>query len=315
MGIVLLVIVTIAVILNGTIAATQQADRHLSAMRTAAQRGQKVALEVSGLASTSRKLFSGDDVGQGYLGALALGTLTRDNTARLPVVAEDAVMDDDDADLPLTGNILLFIRESDPAPCVADALNGKIRSIDTFRLICVYPHMTTQSLAANRGAARDLVIWRSVAYPSWSQINDIADATQKKNVLKDLYVRFGYRQAWDPEAAVTAAFYRFDATGTLNGTPEAAFSIPEDRTVSDRGRLVYARAELATTADDEFSTRRVLSDDSTATAWKPNGFEVKVTGTLHTRKLWIHLVVEVAEQGGARTAVLPATVIATCQDM
>jgi len=313
MVIVVLVITMISVVLNGTIAATQDADNFLSAMRSSAQRGQRIALEVSTLVGSSRKLFTGDEVGEDYLAALDLDDLPVALGARLPVAEEDAVLDEDAEDAPMTGNVLLFAREADAATCVANATSGTLRQIDTMRFVCIYPHVTSQTIAAHSGPARDLVIWRSVLYPSWTQIQEIPDATQRKSVLKDLYVRYGCREAWNPDAGVDAAFYRIDKDGNLALTPVPGMTIPEDENVSDRGRLVYARSQLAPTDENSFAKQGVLTaDDET---WQPEGFEVKVTGLDHTRKLWIHLVTESPQAGGARRAVMPFTVIATCQDM
>jgi hypothetical protein len=312
-SIVVFLVATVSIVLHGAVTATSSADSFLGAMRSAAERSDKIGYEVSSLVNTSRKLFQGDDVGKAYLAALQL-PLAVAPTARLPVIAEDEVLDDDTVGTPMTGNILLFVREADPAPAVANPLLGIVRHIDTYRFVCIYPHQTANQLVPERPDALDLVIWRSVVFPSWQQVTEIQDATQRKNVLKDLHKRFGYRQAWNPDGASNASFYTFQADGNIDGSPTATFQIKEDPAVSEQGRLVYARTQLARTEASGFAARAVLSQDDPS-VWMPNGFEVKVTGASRSRQAWIHLVLEVPEPGGHRTAVLASTLIANCQDL
>jgi hypothetical protein len=311
--IVVFLVATVSIVLHGAVTATSDADQFLSAMQRAAERCDKVGYEVSSLVNTSRKFFQSDDVGKGYLAGMQL-PLGIAPGARLPVIVEDESLDDDEVGEPTTGNILLFVREANPAPAVADPLLGKVRHIDTYRFVCIYPHQTTSTLVPEQPPALDLVVWRSVVFPSWQQITEIQDATQRKNVLKDLHKRFGYRHAWNPDGALGASFYAFQADGNIDGSPLGNFTVKEDPSVSEQGRLVYARTQLARTDEDAHSTRAVLSQDD-AEIWSPNGFEVKVTGASRSRQVWIHLVLEVPEVGSHRTATLASTLIANCQDL
>ncbi|MCP5110460.1 MAG: hypothetical protein GY953_06455, partial [bacterium] len=168
---------------------------------------------------SSRKLFGSDTVGDGYLQALDLSRDPPAAAARLPVFDEVNGLGPDISGDPRTGNMLLFVRESDAAPAVADPSTGKIRYIDTYRFVAVYPRLSTRFIVqdAPRELAKDLVLWRSLAFPSHSQIMAVTDATERANVVRDLYDRFEYGMAWDPNGSVDSAFYAMDTLGNVAG--------------------------------------------------------------------------------------------------
>ena len=207
------------------------------------------------------------------------------------------------------------MREADAAPAVADPATGKLRYVDTYRFVCIYPHDTNRMVVTTvpRNNARDLVIWRSEPFPSYDQIMDISDATEQQNVIQDLFNRFGYEYAWDPNEAVDDAFYAMDGLGSMAGTPTPSLTIEEDVNVSDRGRLVYANVQLAGTDNTNHHRRAVLSVEDPAT-WAPNGFETKIVGPSGSRKVWINLVVETQATRG-QLAVQACTVIASTKDL
>lgn len=304
-----------ALVVERTLASTNEAERYLSAIRKATERGQNLAYEIREAVSASRKLFGNDATGQGYFGALDLTRDPPDAGARLPRFDEVNVLGPDKAGDPHTGNILLFVREADAAPTVADPASGKIRYIDTYRFVCIYPRVTDRYLVQDepRQLAKDLVMWRSGAYPSYSQIMAITDPIERENVIRDLYTRFEYDLAWDPNAAVNSAFYAMDALGTMSSTPTPSPTIDEDLNISDRGRLVYANVQLARTTTASHTRRPVFTLDDLAT-WAPDGFEVKIVGASGSRKVWLHLVVEVQAAYG-RVAAHGSTVIASTKDL
>lgn len=314
---VLAILALMALVVERTLASTHETERYLSGVRKATERGQKLAYEIREAVSASRKLWGADAMGQAYLDALQLDRDPIMGTARLPVFDEvNGLGPDEDGD-PRTGNVLFFVREADAAPAVADPATGKVRYIDTYRFICIYPRLTGRNVVVdgpnNTRPAVDLVMWRSIAFPSHSQIMAISDGTERENVVRDLYNRFEYDLAWDPNASVSSAFYELDPLGTVNGTPMADPSIDEDLNLSDRGRLVYANLQLART-DASNHTRRPMFVQDDPEDWVPEGFEVKVVGASGSRKVWIRLVVETQAAKG-RIAVHPSTVIASTKDL
>jgi hypothetical protein len=292
---------------------TQEAERYLAAVRTATERGQKIAYDVTEIVSASRKLYGRDATGQGYLDHL---DLTRDPLApgvRLPLFDEVNPIGPDVVGDPRTGNAILFVREADAAPCVADPATAKIRYIDTYRFVFVYPHRTARTVVNGQGVAWDLVIWRSVPFPSRAQILAITNATEKQNVIKDLYTRYGYDVCWDPNGPATSTFYGLDVAGNMAALPNANPTIEEDLDVSERGRLVYADVQLAATDPASKARSAVFSMDDPQ-VWSPHGLEVKVVGASGSRKVWIHIVVE-AQASHGRVAVMDSTMIASTRDL
>ncbi len=303
-----------ALVIERTLSTTNDAEQYLATVRRVTERGQKISYEVFDSVSASRKLFQNDGVGQGYLAALDLSRDPLLAGARLPLFDEMGTLGPDLAGDPHTGNVLLFVREGDPAPCVADATTEKIRYIDTYRFVCVYPHLETRRLVAkDPRKAVDLVVWRSIPYPSYSQIMAIQSTAERKSVVADLYARYGTQVAWDPNGAVDQAFYAVDYLGTVSGTPISSPLVAEDVDVSGRGRLVYANVQLARTDATSYYRRPVFTMDDPA-SWVPEGFEVKVAGASGSRKVWLHVVVE-AQATPGRVAVHANTMIASTRDL
>ena len=308
----LVIVSLMALVVERTLASTREAEQMLDAVRRSTERGQNLAYEIREAVSASRKLFGNDVNGNAYLDALDLTRDPLDPNARLPTFDEVNGLGPDGSMDPRTGNMLLFVREADAAPAVADPATGKIRHIDTYRFICIYPRVTSRFIVQiePREVAKDLVVWRSVAYPSQSQILAVSNATERANVVKDLYDRFGYDMAWDPNGAVPDAFYAMDTLGNIAATPVADPTIDEDQNLSDRGRLVYANVQLGPTDGSVYHKRKIFTVD----AWDPDGFEVKIVGASGSRKVWMHLVVEVQASAG-RVTQHTSTVIASTKDL
>lgn len=304
----------IGFVIERTLTTTHNAERYLSALRRATERGQKISYEIYDAVSASRKLFQRDAVGDDYLASLDLSRDPLMPAARLPLFDEVGGLGVDATGDPRTGNVLLFVRESDPAPCIADSSTGLVRYIDTYRFVCIYPHRADREVVTSRNEnARDLVIWRSVPYPSLSQVAAIEDVDERASVVADLFSRYGHALAWDPNEDVDHAFFAIDHLGTISGTPEPAPLIEEDVEVSSRGRLEYANVQLAPTQAGSYHRRAVFTTDDPAD-WQPHGFEVKITGASGSRKVWVHLVVECESRRG-ETAVHENTMIASTRDL
>jgi prepilin-type N-terminal cleavage/methylation domain-containing protein len=303
-----------SLVIERTLTTTYNSERYLSAVRKATERGQKISYEIFDSVSASRKLFQGDALGMDYLEALELDRDPIAAAARLPVFDEVGALGPDVVGDPRTGNVLLFVRESDPAPCVADPMTGRVRYIDTYRFVCVYPHLTDGRIVADDAEnALDLIVWRSVPYPSLSQINAIQDVGERAKVVADLFSRYGHEVAWDPNQPVGQAFHEIDFLGVVNGVPEADPVIEEDPDASSRGRLAYTKVQLARTVPGAYHRRAVFTLDD-PNDWEPNGFEVKVSGASGSRKVWIHLVVECQARRG-ETAVHENTMVASTRDL
>lgn len=313
MSITLVIVAMMSLVVERVLSSTQDAERYMAAVRLTTERGQRIAYDVREVVSSSRKLYGNDAVGQGYRAAL---DLSRDPVApgvRLPTFDEVSPLGPDTAGDPRTGNCVLFVREADPAPCVALPATGKARFIDTYRFVFIYPRVSGRQIVTGQGLGWDLVLWRSEAFPSRTQILGITDLTERRNVVKDLYSRFGYRHAWDPSGTVANGFYGLDVLGNLATVPAAGMTIDEDPDVSERGRLVYADVQLAGTGSGTRARRPVFTADDPGT-WSPHGFEVKVVGASGSRKVWMHIVVE-SQAGQDRTAVMESTMIASTKDL
>lgn len=327
--VVVVMLASASVVMNMAVSTTQSADDYLKALGRATERGQRITFEVADLVSQSRRIFEDDEMGQEYLAALELGTTRPDTGARLPVIEAASALDVDTADASYTGNMLMFVREGDAAPAVADATQKLTRDIDTYRMFAIFPQQTDRYLFPSGAAARDLVIWRSLAYPSHEQLMAIGNLDQRKAVVMDLVERFGFTYAWDPREYIGSAFYALNASGEIALEPELAgqiaidpllpevttplFVIPEDRALSQRGRLVYAGVQLAPT-DPTVALRRAILTAEDVSVWAPNGFELKVSGPSGSRQVWIHVVVEVPAVDGRKRATQACTRIAHTRD-
>jgi hypothetical protein len=303
-----------ALILERTLSTTRRTERYLEAVRKATERGQSLAYDLRLLVSSSRRLLHNDDIGRAYLAALDLQRDPPLVGARLPVADDLGRLELDPTGDPRTGNMLLFVQESDAVAATAVASTAQVRMIDTYRFICVYPRPTSRYVVQGRGrqVANDLVVWRSRVFPNCTQLRDIEDAGQRQSVVADLCGRFGMDMAWEPNKDVDESFFRIDGFGNIAAAPLTDPDIEEDLQASDRGRLVYRNLQLAPSRSDAYR-RSVFTTDEPET-WAPGGFEVKVVGPSGARQVWMRLVVE-TEAGREEVAVLPSTVIASVRDL
>jgi type II secretory pathway pseudopilin PulG len=300
-------------VIERTVSGVVDTERTMRAVRNTTERGQQLTDRVRDLVCMSRKLYQNDAIGNAYLAKLSRTRFTPLAGARLPLVDEVNPMGPDVAGTPQTGNCLLFLREGDPYRAVADKPTKKIRSIDTYRLVCIYLAQSTKTVVAGGLQAVELVEWRSDAYPNYTQVSGIASATEKTAVVKDLYARFGVDYLWDPTGSVASSFYAIDGSGNIAASPTAVASIPEDLNVSFGGRLVSGNMAIARTDTTSKVRMPMFTADAVAT-WTPNGFEVKVTGPSGARQVWIHVTVEQQAAKG-RVPAQTTTAVANTRDL
>jgi len=307
------ILTLLALAVERTLTSASDNERYLTAVRRATERGQQACYEVFRAVSASRKLLQDDGFGNAYLNALDLSRLPPADDSRLPRIDETGELGPDVPGNPMTGNLLLFVEESDPAPAVADGTTGKLRYVDTYRFICVYRTQTDRVLVAGAPAAHDLVLWRSVPFPSYAQLVAIEDPDEQANVVSDLFDRFGYQRAWDAGAPVGSSFYALSTMGVISSSPQPDPTIDEDPDQTLAGRLVAENVQLAPT-DVESQPRTPVFTVEEPTVWAPDGLEVKIAGASGSRKIWIHLVVESPASKG-RVAVHASTMIASTRDL
>ncbi len=308
----LALITMMALVVERTLAATQDAHKYLDCTRRVKERCEKVSYEVYEAISSSRRVYGRDATGEGYRQALDLSGLPPIPGTRLPLPDETRDMGPDLPGEPRTGNMLLFVRESDPVSCLANALTGEVRYIDIHRFACFYPHQTDRHIiSADARDAVDLVLWYSLGYPSHPQLTAIADDDDRRQVVLFLYDA-GYRHAWDPDGPVGETFYALQSTGLIDPSPVPDPTIEESPDVSQHGRVVYSNAQLARTVPTSAARRGIFTLDAPED-WVPEGFELKVTGSSGHRKVWLHVVVE-GESARSREAVHSTTLIASVRD-
>ena len=307
------VVALMTLVIERTVSGVVDTERTMRAVRNTTERGQQSTDRIRDLVCMSRKLYQNDAIGNGYLAKLSRTRFTPLAGARLPTFDEVNPMGPDVAGTPLTGNCLLFLREGDPYRAIADKPTKKMRSLDTYRLVCVYLAQSTRTVVAGGSAALELVEWRGHAYPNFTQVSGITPATEKTQVAKDLYSRFGVDYLWDPTGPVASSFYAIDGTGNIAASPTVVASIPEDLNVSYGGRLVTGNMAVARTDMTSRVRMPMFTADALAT-WTPNGFEVKVTGPSGARQVWIHLTVEQQAAAG-RVPAQTTTAVANTRDL
>jgi prepilin-type N-terminal cleavage/methylation domain-containing protein len=300
-------------VIERTISGVTETERLMRAIRSTAERGQRAAYRLRDVVATSRRLYGNDTVGQAYLARLGTSTLPILPGSRLPTFDEVNPLGPDDVGDPRTGNILLFVREGDPAPCVVDAATQKIRLIDTYRFVCVYLSRSTRTVVSGGPPALELVEWRSISFPSYGQVMSIPAGTERTKAVIDLYNRFGHDYLWDSGAAVDSAFYGIDGIGAIAAAPSVLTTIPEDLNVSSGGRFVAGNMAVAYTDVTSKPRAPVFTVEPVAT-WTSHGFEVKVAGPSGSRRVWIRLTVEKQASQG-RVPAQQTTVVTTTRDL
>lgn len=300
-------------VIERTVSSATDAERTMRAVRNTAERSQAAAYRLRDEVSSARKLFQGDAAGNGYLARLGLpSALPLLAGSRLPVFDETKSLGPDTAGAPKTGNVLLIARDADPLPAIAVPATKTVRTIDAYRLVCFYLTQTPRTLVVGGLPSLDLVEWRSHRFPSYRQVMAITSAAQRTEVVKDLYARFGADYLWDLNQPVTAAFYAIDGNGNVAAAPSTPSTIPEDRNVSRRGRLVDANLAIARTDMSSRIRQPVFTVEDPGT-WTSHGFEVKIASPSGARRVWVRLTVEQQAAKG-RVPGHQIAVVATTRD-
>jgi hypothetical protein len=312
-AIAMVLVALMTLVIERTVTGLTDTERTMRAVRTTAQMGQDACYRLRDLVATSRKLYGNDALGNGYNDLVDRTRFPLYAGSRLPTFDEVNPLGPDDVGDPRTGNVLLFVRELDPVPCVAVAATKKIRTVDTYRLVSLYLSQSSRTLVAGGLPALDLVEWRGPAYPSYPQVSQISVAAEKTETVKELYNRYGFDYLWDPTQPVASAFYAIDGTGVIAAVPTAVTSIPEDMNVSRGGRFVLANVAVAYTDMASRPRMPVFTVEPEAT-WTPHGFEVKVVGASGSRKVWLRLTVE-QQAVMNRVPAQQTTIVANTRDL
>ncbi len=92
----------------------------------------------------------------------------------------------------------------------------------------VYLAQSTKTVVAGGRPPSSSSSGAASAYPNYTQVIGITPTTERTQVVKNLYARFGVDYLWDPTAPVASAFYGIDGSGNIAASPTAVTSIPED---------------------------------------------------------------------------------------
>ncbi|HRY29210.1 MAG TPA: prepilin-type N-terminal cleavage/methylation domain-containing protein [Elusimicrobiota bacterium] len=139
---------------------------------------------------------------------------------------------------------------------------------------------------------RALWEWHSVDFADYQQLNNIADATKKLNVVKALNTA-NVLYAWDTsQTAVTSAFYTLSSAGAIAAA--SSQNIPKS---SAKNMIVLLRGTTTggfrygiSPNTDGLSTSDVVPRFATASGEYPGGFEVMIVGANSARQIFIRLV-------------------------
>lgn len=300
-------------VIERTITSAMDAERSMRAVRNTADRCQAAAYHLRDEVTGARRLFQADTVGMAYLAKLGVpASMPMLSGSRLPVFDETKSLGPDTAGSPKTGNILFFVRDADPIPCIANPATKKVRLIDAYRFVCFYLTVSSKTLVAGGAPALELVEWKSERFPSYAQVMAITTATEKVNVVKDLYARHNIDYLWDLTKPVTTAFFAIDGAGNVNASPTNPSQIPEDLNVSTRGRFVAANLGIARTDMSSKMRQPVFTVDDPLT-WTSHGFEVKIASPSGARRVWLRLTIEQQASKG-RVPAHQTTIVATTRD-
>lgn len=310
--VVLALITVMSMALNYAVRATLSADQQFETSARAAQQSQRLVHRIAARVGSSRRILGGDAVGEGYLAACDLSRFPMAPDARLPMIDETGDLGPDEAGSRSTGNVIVLVSETAGSPCVADADAGEVRMIDTYRLIVIYPHVVDRSIIQGGPPIRDVVIWYSRPFPSLQQVMEIPSKDHRESVISDLEDRYGFTHGWDPRLPVEQAFYEFDKD-KFEDFPDANILLEEDVLMTQLPRLRFAESQLAET-DPTVHDRRMVLTAVEEDGWTPHGLEIKIAGSAHARKAWIHVAVESAVQGGRKTAIHTTTTIVDARE-
>jgi type II secretory pathway pseudopilin PulG len=188
-----------------------------------------------------------------------------------------------------TGNSLLFASVD---KSVDVSTGGATTRIDT-NVFNYYYLAPNASLYIGNVPVRDLWEWHSIVYTDYQNINNISDATLKKNVIKNLLAQ-GYTYAYDASAtSVNSAFYQLTSAGGF--TSQASHNIVRYKSGKmiqlirgiSLGSFVYS---VSPNTGGSFTHKYAVPLYADANGTFPCGFETMVVGPASLRRVFIRVV-------------------------
>lgn len=203
-----------------------------------------------------------------------------------------------------TGNELLFARQawSDSFTCTS----GNAYRVDTYRV--VYYYLRKEGVGPGKGSPHGLNLCKWVSEPlvNGAQVDAIADATDRTEVLKHLRdatpddsgakhspLHVVWMVGEDP--ATSGTFRQILADGSMTTTPVLPranpWEIEREVKLSSSGMLHAAHYSVASnwSQGNQGTGRFAIANNTTASVGFPHGFEVQVVGPASARKVLVHL--------------------------
>ncbi|MCK4533126.1 hypothetical protein KAU39_05015, partial [bacterium] len=253
-------------------------------------------------------LFENNTAGNDYLGILDLtGSPFLLAGSLLPVIEELGSLSPASPDFVQSsvGNTLFFAGSGVPQTLenIVDS-SGTVSAVrvDIYRFHYYYLTQDNSGNIAGKGYRYNLILWKSVEYAGYNQINAAAipDATKRSNTVTALHNN-GILCAWDcSEDDVTAAFYSLTAGGSINA--DAAHTISQD-SIDDIKMLTGISGSgfkygVSFNTSTGFQTNKPVPQFAAASGHFPGGFEVLVVGSSGGRQVFVRLVLVSQGVGG-----------------
>ncbi|MBK8974977.1 MAG: hypothetical protein IPM29_03555 [Planctomycetes bacterium] len=306
-----------------------RSQRYTERMARVTEIAQDVIDEMRGGLTSSVRVFGNDTVGENYRAILAIPADMRGaiDSTRLPAVRATALLEPDVAADPRTGNCLMFARYAWTDEFESAA--GNVYRVDVYRLEWWYLTIAGTGPERDRPDGINLAKWASEPLADGTQIDRIADPTDRAEVLIHMFEgtpdRHGLEH--DPvsviwlvgaDPAVDGTLRQIDAVGDLSNTPHAprttTWEIEAEPSHCRSDILDYRHHSIASCfAPRAMGVGRFGIVDPTGDGF-PNGLEVQVVGPSSSRQVLLHLSV-VSTRTDDHRAFYDIQLIADVRDM
>ncbi len=270
---------------------TARLSAHTEAWANLVEWGQQGINNIGNEASTLRKLYGNDAIGNGYLNQTQLPVaFPRLGNGRLPTPQVNGNLRRDTAGAEQTGNTLLFCRDRNPFDATLVTL--QVRRVDVVTLVAYYLSPVNRPMGP---WPRSLVLarWESVEFADYAQVMALP-VVERGQVVAQLFTVRGVTHLWRMDQAATAAFYAIDSFGAVAGAPDPGYRPVGASNTNVIPNLGFGFAGVAWNFDGvnwvpervpAFAIADGLGDGF------PHGFEIQVIGSTGSRTVMLRLVI------------------------
>ncbi|MEZ5963791.1 MAG: type II secretion system protein [Planctomycetota bacterium] len=322
------ILVSMILVVTSLSKSGSDAERYASRLTRATEICQEIMDELRRGLSSSVRVFHNDAVGNAYANLLDLPATAPRIGSRLPTLRPSGIFEREPTGQQYSGNSLVFARHTWTDTYLATS--GRTFNVDVYRVHAYYLRQDGDGLVAGAGIGLNFARFVSEPLADGKQIDAIADATDRRDVLRLLHagrtttdlmtqpdpvhatLEVVWRLGEDP--ATTGTLRQVSAGGTLSNSRGATWKLLRDASRSNDGLVFYRHHSVATNwAPPAYGVGQFSQIDNSGDGF-PHGFETQLIGPASARQLLLRMCVVSTNRAGHR-AYARQEIIQDCRDI